>query len=221
MPRNSLARLTPQRPPSFGSGLGQVKEGLREALGVARRYDPPRVADDLLNALDVACLTSRFGKVVHPDDRMIRAWMADLRAGRPIHPFADAVAAPVPATLAVEALYRLGEGRYDGLYQLSATADASYAAIAERLARRLGADPALVRPKTAAAAGWTGAPFPRHTTLDSTALAEAVGRRRPIAILRVAPHPVITPPPPAPRAARRPPPPDRRRASPPPSPRRL
>ena len=137
------------------------------------------VAEERLLALGGGVAVIRFARVIDPANKMLRDWIAHLTAGRQITPFSDAVIAPVPLALAVESLYRLGEGRRAGLYRLSATADASYADIAGHFAQRLGADPALVRPTTTAAVGWEGEPFPQHTTLDSTALTLAVGVQPP------------------------------------------
>lgn len=136
-------------------------------------------AEERLLALAGGVAVIRFGKVIHPANKMLRDWIAALTAGRPIAPFSDAVIAPVPLAMAIDSLRRLGEGRHAGLYQLSASADVSYADIARHLARRLGMDTALVRPTTTAAAGWQGEPFPQHTTLDSTALTNAVGVQPP------------------------------------------
>jgi len=64
----------------------------------------------------------------------------------------------------------------DGKVRIAGTDRAiSYAEIAAYIARRLDADPALVRPVAAASAGMPAGSTPRNTTLDSSALRARFG----------------------------------------------
>jgi len=117
----------------------------------------------------------RLAKVVSPDMPLLRGWINSLAARRPIQAFHDMTMAPVPTQLAAAAIAALLSGRASGIYQLSGPRDASYAEIGRFLARRLGADPALVTTCSAYAAGLPDGATPRHTTLDSSALSERYG----------------------------------------------
>lgn len=136
-------------------------------------------AEEQLCALGEGLTVIRFSKIIGPNVALLRTWLGNLSAGRPIRPFKDAVMSPVPLDLAVEALWRLGLARYGGVFQLSATRDISYVEAAQHFARRLGVTSDLVLPTTAAAAGWQGQPFPEHTTLDASRLTKVLGLTRP------------------------------------------
>jgi dTDP-4-dehydrorhamnose reductase len=109
----------------------------------------------------------RITKIVEGLDELVRSWATALRSGQMIAPFSDLMAAPIPRALVVDALTRLGRKRLDGLHQISADADMSYADIARKLAARLGVDDDLVRPTTSVAAGKRQTPPPLFTTLDA------------------------------------------------------
>jgi dTDP-4-dehydrorhamnose reductase len=105
-------------------------------------------------------------KVFHSGLPLLRLWVASLRAGQAIEAFADMVCAPVALDSAVRGIAAISERALGGRWQFSPGSDIAYADVAGWIVRRLGAEPALLRPVSAA-----GAPgiehLPRHTTLEA------------------------------------------------------
>lgn len=124
-------------------------------------------AEHALLALDGRVAILRLTKVIGPGMPLLWGWAQAVRRGEPVHPFSDAVMAPVPLSCGVQALHRLGGCRAAGLWQLSADRDISYEAAARHLCDRVGVGHELVRPVRAEA---SGTPPPRHTTLDASGL---------------------------------------------------
>lgn len=121
----------------------------------------------------------RFTKVLGPRAPLLARWAGDLRQGRPVHPFADMVLAPVPLEFAVDVLVRAARERMGGILQVSGPQDVSYEAVARHIARRVGASETLVQPVEAAASGFRPEHVPRHTTLDMTRLQRELGMTPP------------------------------------------
>ncbi|MGD0091379.1 MAG: sugar nucleotide-binding protein [Planctomycetota bacterium] len=121
----------------------------------------------------------RFTKVWGRRVGLIDNWVAELRAGKTIHPLEDLPVAPVPASLAAEALYQVGTRRLPGLSQVSGARDVTYAQVAELLAARLGAGRGLVQPVPAASAGLALELRPQYTTLDMSRLEATCGLKPP------------------------------------------
>jgi dTDP-4-dehydrorhamnose reductase len=117
----------------------------------------------------------RLAKVVSPAMPLLCGWARALQAGEPIRAFHDMQMAPAPMEHVSAAIAVLLESRTPGIFQLTGPQDVSYADIAHRLARRLGADPALVVSLGAMEAGLPEGSTPRHTTLDSDAMRERFG----------------------------------------------
>jgi dTDP-4-dehydrorhamnose reductase len=117
----------------------------------------------------------RLAKVVSATMPLLHGWVRALSAGEPIRAFHDMQMAPAPTALVGEAIAALLEGRTPGVFQLTGPQDVSYADAAHRLARQLGADPALVGAVGAIEAGMPAGSAPRHTTLDSSALRDRFG----------------------------------------------
>lgn len=117
----------------------------------------------------------RLTKVIHPGMPLFDGWMADLRRGVPITPFQDMSLAPVTADVVVRTLRAIGERRGEGIYQLSAADDVSYAKAATHIARRIGADPGLVRPVSQASTGALLETPPRYTSMDTTRVSAEFG----------------------------------------------
>jgi dTDP-4-dehydrorhamnose reductase len=115
----------------------------------------------------------RLSKVVSPGMALIRNWIDDLRAGRPIRAFYDMTLAPVPVDLVATAIMRMMLDRLRATVQISGPRDATYVDVARFLAGRLGADQNLISPVSALESGMPAGAVPRHTTLDSS----VVGRR--------------------------------------------
>ena len=117
----------------------------------------------------------RFTKVLGPGAALLSGWADALRRGVAVHPFADMQMAPVPLAFAVEALLRVGAAAVEGVVQVSAAGDISYAAAARHVARSVQADEQLVQPILAAKSGLQLEHLPAHTTLDATRLAQTLG----------------------------------------------
>ena len=117
----------------------------------------------------------RLTRVVSPDMALLRSWAQALRAREPVRTFHDMVMAPVPTALVAEATAALMRERAAGVFQLSGPADVTYASVARHMAQRLGAPEDLVAAVPAASAGMPAGATPRHTTLDSRALAQRWG----------------------------------------------
>jgi dTDP-4-dehydrorhamnose reductase len=117
----------------------------------------------------------RLAKVVSASMPLLHGWVRALSAGEPIRAFHDMPMAPAPAALVGAAIAALLEGRAPGVFQLTGPQDVSYADVAHRLARQLGADPALVGVVGAIDAGMPAGSAPRHTTLDSSAMRDRFG----------------------------------------------
>ena len=117
----------------------------------------------------------RLAKIVSPGMALLRQWIVSLAAGKSIRAFDDMMMAPTPVALAAAAIERLLAEPNSGIVQLSGPRDIAYSEIAGHLARRLGADPALVEPVSAYSAGLPPGSTAQHTTLDSSALRERFG----------------------------------------------
>jgi dTDP-4-dehydrorhamnose reductase len=120
----------------------------------------------------------RLSKVLAPGNGVFTTWLDELAAGRPIQPFSDMVMAPVALPVAVAAILVLARGPAEGIYQLSAECDISYAEAAAYLARAIGADSDLVRPKSFRDVGLPEAFVPAHTSLSMRRLS-ALGVAQP------------------------------------------
>lgn len=117
----------------------------------------------------------RFTKVAAPGMGVLRGWADALRRNEPVDPFRDMVMSPVPLGFVAEVLVRVGERTPSGTVQVSGECDVSYAEVAKRLAARLGASAALVRPASFADRGLPPEMAPPHTTLDTTRLTAELG----------------------------------------------
>lgn len=107
----------------------------------------------------------RLGKVIGRHLRLFETWRDDLSHGRSIDAFADLTMAPIAMAKVVAGIERTGLARASGLWHLAGREDISYVDAARHLAARLGADAALVRIASAAAAGIPAEERPPHTAL--------------------------------------------------------
>jgi len=110
----------------------------------------------------------RLTKVLAPDTALLKDWAANLGAGRAVHPFSDAVMAPISAAFTVDLVRRVATIRQAGVVQVSASQDISYEMAALHLAHLLSAPSALVKPASYRDAGIAN--MPRHTTLEPSSL---------------------------------------------------
>jgi dTDP-4-dehydrorhamnose reductase len=147
----------PEAPHSPVSEYGRQKARAEAAL--LRQLD---------NGAPVAIL--RLAKVVSDTMPLIGGWIKDLTATKPIRVFNDLALAPTPTDLVCTAIIALLRDRARGIFQLTGPRDVTYADIGGFLAAYLDADPKLVNPTSARAAGLPEGATPLHTTLDSSLL---------------------------------------------------
>jgi dTDP-4-dehydrorhamnose reductase len=117
----------------------------------------------------------RLAKVVSPATALLRDWTAALAAGKQIRAFHDMTMAPVAAATVVRAIDALMTARASGIFQLSGPRDVPYLDVGWFLAERLDADKTLVARASLDEIDAPAGAGPRHTTLDSRALAERYG----------------------------------------------
>ncbi|MEX0775469.1 MAG: sugar nucleotide-binding protein [Phycisphaeraceae bacterium] len=121
-----------------------------------------------------ACVV-RLTKVLDRRVALFDQWRHALADQRAITPFNDMVMAPLSVDLVVRALEAAGRRGLDGIVQVSGPADVTYEAAARHLARRWGADAALIRGVSCREAGFTPQLAPPHTTLDTRRLRDELG----------------------------------------------
>jgi dTDP-4-dehydrorhamnose reductase len=131
-----------------------------------------------LRQLPGTCIV-RFTKVLDRGTPLLRGWCEALERGETIHPFADMPMAPIPVNLALDALLSVAAARAEGIVQVSAAEDITYAAAAQLVADRLKAAENLVQPVAVADSGIAIEHLPRHTTLDTSRLRMEFGLKPP------------------------------------------
>lgn len=129
-------------------------------------------AEARISRLGARAAVVRITKVAETLAPLFSRWEEALRRGEEIHPFSDMSAAPVPLSLVLDILIRVGEGRLSGVTQVSAAQDLSYADMAGLVAQRVKAGKALVRPVRARDSGLDLEAVPMHTALDTERLRE-------------------------------------------------
>ena len=117
----------------------------------------------------------RLAKVVSPGMPLIKTWISELIAERPIKAFTDMTMAPVPIDIVAKSIMHMMEDRLPIIAQLSGPRDVAYSDIGDFLAKRIGVDPSLVRPISALESGMPEGATPSHTTLDSSYILERYG----------------------------------------------
>ncbi len=135
-------------------------------------------AEKCLRHLPGTCIV-RFTKVFGGGTPLLRNWCESLLKGLSIRPFADMPMAPVPLDFAVRVLVAIAAARADGIVQVSAAEDVTYAATAQFVAKRLGAADELVQPITVAESGTPIEHLPRNTALDTSRLHAEFGFKPP------------------------------------------
>jgi dTDP-4-dehydrorhamnose reductase len=117
----------------------------------------------------------RFAKVVSPGMALLVDWAKALTKGDRIRAFHDMHMAPIPVAQASAAIAGLMDARAAGTFQLTGTQDVTYTEVAQHIAGRVGADPALIDAVAARSTGLPEGATPRHTTLDSRAIRDRLG----------------------------------------------
>jgi dTDP-4-dehydrorhamnose reductase len=158
----SRPHLPAETPPCPVSEYGRQKAAAEAAL-----------AERMAAGKPVAVL--RLAKVVSPGMPLLSQWMASLAAGEPVRAFFDMMMAPTPVGIVATAIERLLAEPARGIFQLTGPRDIAYSEVAAYLARKLGAEPELVRPVSAYSAGLPPGSTAPHTTLDSSALRRRFG----------------------------------------------
>ena len=118
----------------------------------------------------------RLSKVVSPGMKLVADWKRELAANRPIQAFGDMTLAPVPVEIVAQSIANLMRDRLEVIAQLSGPRDMTYWELGQFLAAEMGSDVDLVQRTSAAAAGMPEGSSPRHTTLDSSFIAQRYGR---------------------------------------------
>jgi dTDP-4-dehydrorhamnose reductase len=136
-------------------------------------------AESAILALGGGAAVGRMTKVLNRDASLLNTWLAALGRQEPVHPFDDMVLSPVSAPFVARALSLIAQSRQGGIWQISASADISYADMARHLARRIGAPMHLVQPVSRRSAAIPDAMAPAHTTLDGSRLKAQLGLASP------------------------------------------
>jgi dTDP-4-dehydrorhamnose reductase len=117
----------------------------------------------------------RLTKVLTPDMRLMRDWIATLREGREITAIRDLRIAPLTLRHVVGALIAVADAGAGGIWQISGASDMAYDGVARYLATRLGLSTSLVRSITAAERGLPAEDVTAYTSLDCSRLCAATG----------------------------------------------
>lgn len=135
-------------------------------------------AETALLALGPSMSVLRLTKVLTPDMALLNGWITALKASSTVRAFTDMTVAPIRLSDVEAALLAVISDGAGGRYQVSASDDISYAAIAGHLARRLGVPESLVKAVDAASAGIPPNEVTRFTSLDTRRL-QAISSWRP------------------------------------------
>ena len=88
----------------------------------------------------------RFSKIIGSLFPLFEDWVRSLKENKSINPFYDLFFSPISLELACKALSQLAIKETQGIYQLSATRDISYAEAAIYICEDLGLDKSLIKP---------------------------------------------------------------------------
>lgn len=110
----------------------------------------------------------RLTKVLDKGFPLFHRWVDSLGSGQSICPFEDLYFAPVSLDFTTQLLFQVTQRRINGIIQVSATKDISYADAAYYLCQKLQLNINLIRPVSSRTAGISHSP--RFTTLDTKRL---------------------------------------------------
>jgi dTDP-4-dehydrorhamnose reductase len=151
-----------------------------EATGAASLYGRLKAeAEGGFLALGAAASVLRLTKLVTPQAPLFADWVAALADNRRIRAFADLRFCPVAMKDVTDALLAAIDDTGGGIYQVSGSADITYAAAARHLAFRIGAAAYLVEAARAADHGIPREEILAHTSLDTARLSALTGFRPP------------------------------------------
>ncbi len=117
----------------------------------------------------------RLTKVLTPDNLLLRNWVDDLGACRPIKTFDDMFFAPITMADALSAILHVADTGGAGVFQFSAREDISYFTAARQLAGRLNTEAALVQKSSWVNASLSADRAPPSTALDSARIVDSGG----------------------------------------------
>lgn len=130
-------------------------------------------------ALGPAVAILRLSKVLTTDFKLLTGWIDALSHGKRITAFKDLSIAPISLADAVQALLATSNDGGGGIYQFSSSKDLSYAEVARHFARRLEVPLSRVNERHAAEAGIPAEEIRKFSSLDSSRLAQIIGRETP------------------------------------------
>lgn len=122
-----------------------------------------------LLARPVPASIMRLSKVVSGPLPMLDKWREALAKGEAVEAFTDLAFAPLPLQCVLQGMQEIAVKKLAGITHLSGLRELSYYDIACELAKRMGADTALVKPTKGKDSGIPEAFLPRHATLESSA----------------------------------------------------
>ncbi|MGC8453690.1 MAG: SDR family oxidoreductase [Cylindrospermopsis raciborskii] len=149
----SIPHVAPDQPVNPKTAYGQQKAEAEQMLLT-------------LGSDSVAII--RLTKVLDKGFPLFHRWVDSLGSGQSICPFEDLYFAPVSLDFTTQLLFEITQRRINGIIQVSATKDISYADAAYYLVGKLRLNKALVEPVSCNTAGLTGQP--RFTTMDTERL---------------------------------------------------
>ena len=126
-------------------------------------------------ALGEAASIVRLTKILDMRQPLFVRWIETLARGEPVTAFTDLGLAPISLAAAIRALLAVAGDPRGGIYQASAAADISYVDAARHIAKRLGAEPALVVAQGGADAGIPAEQLTLLSSLDTSRLAALTG----------------------------------------------
>ena len=132
-------------------------------------------AETLILRSSAANAVLRLSKVLTPGNRLLRDWVGELRAGRPIKVFSDFVLAPLDVDFVTAIMLRLIEARATGIFQASGDEDIAYTELAVTLAQTMEVDTALITPVAAVETGMLVEGSGANTTLDMNEIEALTG----------------------------------------------
>jgi dTDP-4-dehydrorhamnose reductase len=121
----------------------------------------------------------RFAKILSAGMPLFKGWQDALGAGKTVDAFADAHFSPISLDFAIEAVVAIAKADEDGIYQVSAASDISYAAAARHFANRLGVSQSLVLEGTALSRGIPAEEIAAFTSMDMSRYTALTNRMPP------------------------------------------
>jgi dTDP-4-dehydrorhamnose reductase len=117
----------------------------------------------------------RLAKVISPDMPLLKGWIDDLLAGKPVEAFTDMTLAPTPVDLVCATIGRLLLDRLTDIFQITGPRDLPYFEVGSFIAEYLCVEPSLVKRAKASEAKLPKGATPLNTTLDSSLLRALYG----------------------------------------------